>query len=161
MFLGKTYESDTFLMGTATGVHLARTVRRLPEGEQADGNLAVTLQGTPWDRKIGQIGRPKKAAGPAVVAPPTVDAKDLDNKGSKDEQDEPDKPEQKDTTVDRGLADGSGKIYAKDEGLRRGLFKTTSPTRPARRPARRRRPRSARQRKIEPRHRRRWSSRRK
>eukprot|EP00959_Pyramimonas_sp_CCMP1952_P150625 3152329-Pyramimonas_sp.AAC.1 len=39
IFLGKTYESDEFLMGTSSGVHLVRTVRRLPEEDQSDLEL--------------------------------------------------------------------------------------------------------------------------
>ena len=107
--MGKTYESDSFLMGTASGVHLARTVRRLPIQDQADGDILATIQGTPWDRKIGQIGRPKREAPPQVVAPPSAaeDKKEPKQQATTKTEAEEEKPEQKDVTVDAGLATGS------------------------------------------------------
>ncbi|CAK0818910.1 unnamed protein product [Prorocentrum cordatum] len=69
IFLGKTYESDEFLMGASSGVHLVRTVRRLPEEDQCDLELVAKMVGAPWDRGIGQIGRPK---GKRVVILPTA-----------------------------------------------------------------------------------------
>ena len=113
IFLGKTYESDTFLMGTPIGVHLARTVRRLPANDQADDELMATIQGTPWDRKIGQIGRPKREALPQAIVPPDAGA------GPAPTAEDKERPEVKDPTVDKGLADGSGRIFAKDEAARR------------------------------------------
>eukprot|EP00959_Pyramimonas_sp_CCMP1952_P396176 8301026-Pyramimonas_sp.AAC.1 len=45
IFLGKTYESDEFLMGTCSGVHLVRTVHRLPEEDQSDLELVAKMVG--------------------------------------------------------------------------------------------------------------------
>ena len=67
-FVGKTYERDEFMMATPTGVHLIRTVRRLPEQDQTDPELMAKIVGVPWDRKVGQIGRPK---GKVIVVPST------------------------------------------------------------------------------------------
>ncbi len=72
IFLGKTYESDEFLMGTALGVVLVRSVRRLPTQGQADKDLFSSFVGAPWGRKVGQTGRPRKAA--TVSVTPAVPA---------------------------------------------------------------------------------------
>ncbi|CAK0871316.1 unnamed protein product, partial [Prorocentrum cordatum] len=105
IFLGKTYESDEFLMGTSSGVHLVRTVRRLPEENQSDLELVAKMVGVPWDRGIGQIGRPK---GKKVVVVPAVPPEE--------KQDEPEVEDTKqdkrvtDATIEGGIAD-DGQSY--------------------------------------------------
>ncbi|CAK0850526.1 unnamed protein product, partial [Prorocentrum cordatum] len=106
VFLGKTYESDEFLMGTSNGVHLVRTVRRLPEEDQCDPELVAKIVGVPWDRGIGQIGRPK---GKRVVilptAPPEKKQEEIEVDDTKEEKGVPD------PTVERGVAE-DGNSYA-------------------------------------------------
>ncbi|CAK0831086.1 unnamed protein product, partial [Prorocentrum cordatum] len=104
IFLGKTYESDEFLMRTSSGVHLVRAVRRLPEEDQCDLELVAKMVGVPWDRGIGQIGRPK---GKRVVilptAPPEKKQEETEVDDTKEEKGVPD------PTVERGVAeDGNG-----------------------------------------------------
>ena len=95
VFFGKTYESDEFLMGTSGGVHLVRTVRRLPVEDQVDLELVAKMIGVPWDRGVGQIGRPK---GKKVVVVPAVPKPD----GPEDSNQRPGAP---DVTVNKGIAE--------------------------------------------------------
>ncbi len=45
ILLCKTYESDEFSRGTPFGVHLVRSVRRLPTEDQADKDIFSTFVG--------------------------------------------------------------------------------------------------------------------
>ena len=92
------------MRGTASGAHLERTVRRLCAADQVAQDLMATMQGTPWDRKIGQIGRPKREI---IVAkpPPTVTDERAGDEAKKKDQG-PTIEEVPDVTVEAGLADG-------------------------------------------------------
>ncbi|CAK0814682.1 unnamed protein product, partial [Prorocentrum cordatum] len=106
IFLGKTYESDEFLMGASSGVQLVRAVRRLPEEGQCDLELVAKMVGVPWGRGIGQIGRPK---GKRVVilptAPPEKKQEEAEVDDAKEEKKVPD------TAVEKGVAE-DGRSYA-------------------------------------------------
>ena len=54
--LGKTLQNDLFVCGTALGVYLSTTVRRLPESQQFDKILLEEFQGVPCKYGIGAIG---------------------------------------------------------------------------------------------------------
>ncbi|CAK0836500.1 unnamed protein product, partial [Prorocentrum cordatum] len=106
VFLGKTYESDEFLMGTSSGVHFVRTARRLPEEDQCDLELVAKVVGVPWDRGIGQIGRPKgKRVAILPTAPPEKKQEETEVDDTKEEKGVPD------PTVERGVAE-DGNSYA-------------------------------------------------
>ena len=65
LWLGKTYESDEHLCGTSRGVVRVRTIRRLPETDQAEKEMLNGLVGVPWDMGEGRwVGRPR---GPQAV----------------------------------------------------------------------------------------------
>ncbi|CAK0822283.1 unnamed protein product [Prorocentrum cordatum] len=107
IFLGKTYESDEFLMGTSSGVHSVRAVRRLPEEGQCDLELVAKMVGAPG---VGQIGRPK---GKRVVILPTAPPEK-----KQEETEVDDAKEEKgvtDPTVERGVAE-DGNSYASARG---------------------------------------------
>ena len=60
MFLGKTLESDEYLVGTRQGVHTTRTVRRMREDLRKSRDAVENMKGVPWNM-LTTIGRPRKA----------------------------------------------------------------------------------------------------
>ena len=117
IFLGKTYESDEFLMGTSLGVHLVRTIRRLPVEDQADKDLLSTIVGVPWDRKIGQIGRPKKEITVVIPVTPNEVTKEsvVHEEVNTDEKNEKKESEVVDATGQLDMVD-SGDLVARMSG---------------------------------------------
>eukprot|EP00434_Breviolum_minutum_P036168 symbB.v1.2.032038.t1/scaffold3793.1/size50245/2 len=60
VFLGKTLESDEYLVGTRQGVHTTRTVRRMREDLRKSREAVENMKGVPWNM-LTTIGRPRKA----------------------------------------------------------------------------------------------------
>ena len=55
IMLGKSNESDEFLIGTdESGIMTARTVRRLEQTKQLDRGLMHRFIGVPWDLTMGR-----------------------------------------------------------------------------------------------------------
>ena len=59
IFLGKTNESDEYLVGTKYGVHTTRTVKRMREELRNPKELMDSMKGVPWNTHTS-IGRPRK-----------------------------------------------------------------------------------------------------
>ena len=59
VFLGKTLESDEFLVGTSQGIHTARTVRRMRDDLRRSREAVENMRGVPWNM-LTTIGRPRK-----------------------------------------------------------------------------------------------------
>ena len=70
VFLGKTNESDEFLLGTRRGVHTARTVKRLREELRISEELVAEMKGVPWNTGTA-IGRPRRPLAEALPSPQT------------------------------------------------------------------------------------------
>ena len=84
-WLGKATASDEHLIGAKSGVLTVRTIRRLPENQQAQREYLDDLVGEPWDTRT-RAGRPRSRVGlvmpqappagapttPAPVAPSTT-----------------------------------------------------------------------------------------
>ena len=51
LWLGKCSESAEHLTGDSEGVHRARSVRRLPEGERYKKEIYQSFRSTPWEPK--------------------------------------------------------------------------------------------------------------
>ncbi|CAE7834903.1 RE2 [Symbiodinium sp. CCMP2592] len=56
VFLGKTMLNDLNICGTALGVYLSSTVKRLPEAQQWDKVLLKEVQGKPWRYGLSSMG---------------------------------------------------------------------------------------------------------
>ncbi|CAE7728347.1 RE2 [Symbiodinium sp. CCMP2592] len=56
VFLGKTMLNDLNICGTALGVYLSSTVKRLPEVQQWDKVLLKEVQGKPWRYGLSSMG---------------------------------------------------------------------------------------------------------
>lgn len=78
IWLGKTYESDEHLLGTAEGVFTANTMRRFEKGNQVDKELLAKFIGVPWALGAGAGPRRRKKVNkpvtPAVEAAPALPA---------------------------------------------------------------------------------------
>ena len=59
VFLGKTLESDEFLVETSQGIHTARTVRRMRDDLRRSREAVENMRGVPWNM-LTTIGRPRK-----------------------------------------------------------------------------------------------------
>lgn len=68
--MGKTNESDEFLLGTRRGVHTARTVKRLREELRISEELVAEMKGVPWNTGTA-IGRPRRPLAEALPSPQT------------------------------------------------------------------------------------------
>ena len=61
IWLGRAEETNEHVVGNELGVFLTRTVRRVPKGQRADGELLRSMRGVPWEpRQESKPGRPKK-----------------------------------------------------------------------------------------------------
>ena len=56
VFLGKTMLNDLNICGTALGVYLSPTVKRLPESQQWDRVMLKEVQGKPWRYGLATMG---------------------------------------------------------------------------------------------------------
>ena len=87
IFLGKTHESDEYIVGTADyGVLFVRAIKRLEPSRAADKTLMTTFAGVPWDKRMGRKSKravptiplppmgADVATGPTTTAPPVPDA---------------------------------------------------------------------------------------
>ena len=70
MFVGKSNDSDEYLLATKKGVHTARTVRRLREELRNPKEMIEDIKGVPWNT-MTSIGRPRKITEWTVAAPST------------------------------------------------------------------------------------------
>ena len=82
VFLGKTMLNDLNICGTALGVYLSSTVKRLPESQQWDKVMLKEVQGKPWRYGLSSMGlkivpglrdrkpRAEPMVGPAVSVHP-------------------------------------------------------------------------------------------
>ena len=68
-WLGKTLDSDEHLFATDEGVFRTRTVKRVPDTEQRQGDSLKNCQGTPRDSLARRpVGRPPQATPPEAAA---------------------------------------------------------------------------------------------
>ncbi len=71
MWLGRGYRNGEHVIGTSKGTTLARSIRRLPEGERFELNVIQHMKGKPWspqeDNKVGVL----------VQLPPTLGPEDI------------------------------------------------------------------------------------
>ena len=56
IFLGKTMQNDLNICGTALGIYLSSTIRRLPESQQWDRILLREFKGKPWRYGLAGMG---------------------------------------------------------------------------------------------------------
>ena len=70
IFVGKTNESDEFLLATKRGVHTARTVKRLREELRISEELMAEIKGVPWNTGTS-IGRPRRPLADALPSSQT------------------------------------------------------------------------------------------
>ena len=74
VFIGLTLRTDECIIGTAAGALKARSVRRLPLAQRADGALLLSLRCSVWQPTPGVAG-PRGYA--SIVAPPAAAAGDI------------------------------------------------------------------------------------
>ena len=76
MFLSKSPVNDMFIVGTANGVMLTKSVRRTGQPWALEAKLANEVKGMPWDYSLGTLGTKTvpqaKARAPNAVAAPLV-----------------------------------------------------------------------------------------
>ena len=78
IFLGKTMQNDLNICGTALGIYLSSTIRRLPESQQWDRILLKEFKGKPWRYGLAGMGLKvipglkERAPQPATMLEPMV-----------------------------------------------------------------------------------------
>ena len=77
VFLGKSVINDMFLVGTANGVMLTKSVRRTSQPWELEKKLAESITGAPWNLHLGSLGTKlvpqARTRAPNAVAIPAVD----------------------------------------------------------------------------------------
>ena len=78
IFLGKSMQNDLNVCGTALGIYLSSTIRRLPESQQWDRILLKEFKGKPWRYGLAGMGlkvipgMKERVPQPAVMLDPAV-----------------------------------------------------------------------------------------
>ena len=112
IYVGRTVDSNEYLLATPTGTYTSRTVKRLPVGHRYDREVLNKIIGTPWNRECSRPAKKQAKmlpmSGPLPAA--TSDKERIDEFGQKsEEKEDPEKKTEEEKTEEKPAEEDGGR----------------------------------------------------